>query len=58
MIPGIKPRMVRAMLMIRSAPHPRSKNTPIGGNMIAKIILQISVQVKGIFVLFFFDFRC
>ena len=46
----MKPRIVRAMLMRRSALHPRSKNTPIGGKMMAKMILQISVQVNGIFV--------
>jgi hypothetical protein len=34
--------------MRRSHSHPFSANTPNGGNMIARIILQISLQVKGI----------
>ncbi len=48
MIPGINPSNVRPMLMRRSQSHPFSANTPNGGNMIARIILQISLQVKGI----------
>jgi hypothetical protein len=45
MMPGMKPRMVRKMLMSRSLPHPRSRKTPRGGSMIAKMILQISLWV-------------
>jgi hypothetical protein len=48
-MPGMKPRIVSAILMRRSTPHPFSANTPNGGNMMANIILQISEQVNGIF---------
>lgn len=48
-MPGMKPRMVRAMLISRSTPHPFSASTPNGGRMTAKMILQMSLQVKGIF---------
>jgi hypothetical protein len=37
------PRIVRQMLMSRSAPQPRSRNTPRGGRMMARMILQISL---------------
>ena len=37
------PRIVNRMLIKRSAPHPRSRKTPSGGRMIARIILQISL---------------
>lgn len=43
MIPGIHPRMVKQMLIRRSAPHPRSRKTPRGGRMKAKMILQMSL---------------
>jgi len=33
----IHPRMVRKMLIKRSAPHPRSRNTPRGGKIKAKL---------------------
>lgn len=32
------PRTVRRMLINRSEPHPRSRNTPRGGRMTAKMI--------------------
>lgn len=35
------------MLIRRSAPHPRSRKTPSGGRMMAKMILQMSLAVKG-----------
>jgi hypothetical protein len=37
------PRTVKRMLIRRSEPHPRSRKTPSGGRMTAKIILQISL---------------
>jgi hypothetical protein len=37
------PRMVRRMLIRRSAPQPRSRKTPRGGRMTARMILQISL---------------
>lgn len=46
MIPGIQPRMVKQMLMSRSAPQPRSRKTPRGGRMMAKMILQMSLFEK------------
>jgi len=33
--------------MSRSAPHPRSRKTPRGGRKMARIILHISLPVKG-----------
>jgi hypothetical protein len=42
-IPGRYPRMVKRMLIRRSEPHPRSRKTPSGGRMTAKMILQISL---------------
>jgi len=48
MMPGIQPRIVRQILMSKSAPHPRSKNTPRGGKMKAKMILHMSDAVKAI----------
>ena len=42
--PGSQPRMVRQMLIRKSAPHPRSRNTPSGGRMMAKMILQMSLE--------------
>lgn len=42
-IPGTQPRMVKQMLISRSAPQPRSRKTPRGGRMMAKMILQISL---------------
>lgn len=44
MIPGIQPRMVKQMLMRRSAPQPRSRKTPRGGRTMAKMILQMSLE--------------
>lgn len=38
------PRMVSRMLMRRSAPQPRSRKTPRGGRMMARMILQMSLQ--------------
>jgi hypothetical protein len=37
--------------MSRSVVHPRSKNTPKGGRMIAQMILQISEAVNGMLLL-------
>lgn len=48
MMPGMNPSMVSAMLISRSTPQPFSANTPNGGSMTARIILQISEQVNGI----------
>jgi len=45
MIPGMKPKIVNRMLIKRSAPHPRSRKTPRGGRMMAKMILQISLEI-------------
>jgi len=50
MIPGMNPRQVSAMLIRRSTPHPRSAKTPKGGRIIAKINLQMSMQVKAILI--------
>lgn len=41
--------MVRRMLMSRSAPQPRSRKTPTGGRKMARMILQMSEAVKGMF---------
>jgi hypothetical protein len=41
--PGIHPRMVNKMLIRKSAPQPRSRKTPRGGRIMAKIILQMSL---------------
>lgn len=49
----LTPRMVNRMLMSKSAPHPRSRKTPIGGRKMAKMILQISEAVKAILSLEF-----
>ena len=38
--------------MSKSAPHPLSRKTPRGGRMMARMILQISLAVKGMM----FDF--
>jgi hypothetical protein len=38
------PRMVRRMLMKKSAPQPRSRKTPTGGRMMARRILQMSLK--------------
>lgn len=46
MTPGNQPRMVKQMLMRKSAPHPRSRKTPRGGRIMAKIILQMSLWSK------------
>lgn len=40
------PRIVRRMLIRRSAPQPRSRKTPMGGRMMARMILQISLNKK------------
>ncbi|GMT04397.1 hypothetical protein PENTCL1PPCAC_26571, partial [Pristionchus entomophagus] len=48
MRPGKYPRRVRTMLMMRSAPHPFSIHTPIGGIMKLQQHLGISVQVRAI----------
>jgi len=50
MTPGIQPKIVRRILIKRSAWHPRSKKTPRGGRKMAKRILQMSEPVAGIFV--------
>lgn len=42
------PKIVKRILMKKSAPHPLSKRTPTGGKMMAKKTLQISEQVSGI----------
>lgn len=47
MMPGMNPKMVNAMLINKSTPQPFSANTPSGGKMTAKMILQISEQVNG-----------
>lgn len=36
--------------MQKSAPQPRSRKTPTGGRMMARMILQMSLAVKGILV--------
>lgn len=41
---ALTPRMVKRMLISRSAPHPRSRKTPSGGRMMAKMILQMSLE--------------
>ena len=41
---ALTPRMVKRMLISRSAPHPRSRKTPSGGRMMAKKILQMSLE--------------
>lgn len=46
MTPGNQPRMVKQMLIKRSAPHPRSRKTPRGGRMMAKMILQMSLRLE------------
>lgn len=43
MIPGMYPRMVKQILIKRSAPQPLSRKTPIGGRMMARMILQMSL---------------
>jgi len=48
MIPGMYPRMVRQILIKRSAPQPRSKNTPSGGRRIAQMIEKISLPAPAI----------
>jgi len=53
MIPGMYPRIVNRMLIKRSAPHPRSRKTPRGGRMTARMILQISLAVKGMMIYLF-----
>jgi len=35
------------MLMRKSAPHPRSRKTPSGGRIMAKMILQMSLAVTA-----------
>ena len=44
---ALTPRMVKRMLISRSAPHPRSRKTPSGGRMMAKMILQMSLEGGG-----------
>uniref|UniRef100_A0A0S1MIS1 Uncharacterized protein n=1 Tax=Phakopsora pachyrhizi TaxID=170000 RepID=A0A0S1MIS1_PHAPC len=39
--------MVNRMLMRKSAPQPRSRKTPRGGRMMARMILMMSDPVKG-----------
>lgn len=39
----VLPRMVNRMLMRKSAPQPRSRKTPTGGRMMARMILQMSL---------------
>lgn len=41
------PRMVSRMLMRKSAPQPRSRKTPTGGRMTARMILQISLLISS-----------
>lgn len=43
-LPVTYPRMVSRMLIRRSAPQPRSRKTPRGGRMMARMILQMSLQ--------------
>lgn len=43
-MPGIYPRIVNRMLIRRSAPHPRSRKTPRGGKIMARMILKISLH--------------
>lgn len=38
------PRMVKRMLMRKSALQPRSRNTPRGGRKMAKMILMMSLE--------------
>jgi len=40
------------MFISKSVPQPFSIRTPIGGRMIARMILQMSEQVKAIFAWF------
>ena len=47
------PRSVKPMLMSRSTSQPFSAKTPNGGRRIAKMILQISEQVKGMIIKLF-----
>lgn len=49
------PRIVNRMLMRRSAPQPRSRKTPRGGRMTARMILQMSLfsnHISGVFYIF------
>jgi len=41
---GNVPRQVRRMFINRSAPQPRSKKTPSGGRIMAKMILMMSLR--------------
>ncbi len=52
-IPGTQHKIVKITLIQKSVFKPLSKKTPSGGKMKAAIILQISVQVKGILFLLF-----
>jgi hypothetical protein len=42
----LTPRIVKRMLISRSEPHPRSRKTPSGGRMTAKMILQMSLAER------------
>lgn len=44
MIPGMYPRMVRMMLMRKSALHPRSRKTPTGGRKMARMICGLLIK--------------
>jgi hypothetical protein len=47
-MPGMNPKSVRRMLMIKSLPQPFSIKTPSGGRRIAPMNLQMSEPVSGI----------
>jgi hypothetical protein len=40
----LTPRIVRRMLSRSWVPHPTSRKTPSGGRMMAKMILQMSLE--------------
>jgi len=51
-IPGIYPRQVRRMLINKSAPQPRSKNTPSGGRRTAQMMEKMSLPAPAMVVRF------
>jgi hypothetical protein len=48
------PKMVRRMLMKKSAPQPRSRKTPTGGRMMARRILQMSLLEVSVHMILLF----
>jgi len=58
MMPGIYPSMVNRMLMRKSALQPRSRNTPRGGRKMARMILRMSLPVKGILMYLWMGPKC